>query len=89
MVGRPTWERLLDGELSHDNFMAFELLAHPFIGDADHAKIYRIGRLGFGSPGNFLPLGEPFRQCLREWGYVAFEYRWAESSKSVLFGPIG
>jgi hypothetical protein len=36
-----------------------------------------------------LPLGEPFRQCLREWGYVAFEYRWAESSKSVLFGPIG
>ena len=57
MVGRPTWERLLDGELSHDNFMASELLAHPFISDADHAKIYRIGRLGFCSPRQLFATG--------------------------------
>jgi len=63
--------------------LAFELLAHSFIADADHTKIYRIGWLGFGSPGNLLPLAEPFRRRLAELGYVegenlVFEYRWRE-----------
>ena len=63
------------------------LLAAPISSDAQQApKVWRIGYLG-GSPSS--PLLEPFRQGLRDLGWVegqniAIEYRWTEGKAERL-----
>jgi ABC-type uncharacterized transport system substrate-binding protein len=60
------------------------ILAVPFAAEAQQAgNVARIGFLSWGSPPPSDPWGEPFRERLRELGYVegqnvVFEYRWAE-----------
>ena len=59
------------------------LITRLTAGAQQSGTVRRIGWLGFGSSTSLLPLAEPFRQRLRELGYVegrnlAFEYRWAD-----------
>ena len=64
--------------------LAMALLATPLAAHAQPAKVPRIGWLGAGSPTpETWKLIEPFRQGLRDHGYVEgrnllVEYRWAE-----------
>jgi putative ABC transport system substrate-binding protein len=67
------------------------LLAAPLAAEAQQpaGKIPRIGLLSLGSPSS--PFVEPFRQGLRELGYVegrsiSIEYRWAEGRDERLPG---
>jgi ABC-type uncharacterized transport system substrate-binding protein len=79
----PTIGRWLVNRLAV-TLLALVLLAAPLAAQAQSAKIPRIGFLGAGSPTpDIWKLIEPFRQGLREHGYVEgqnllVEYRWAE-----------
>ena len=63
---------------------ALGLLAAPLAAEAQQAgKVYRVGFLGNSTAALEANLVGPFREGLRELGYVegqnvAIEYRWAE-----------
>jgi putative tryptophan/tyrosine transport system substrate-binding protein len=70
--------------------LTLSLLAAPLATDAQPAgKVYRIGRLSSGSPIGPNATLEPFRQGLRELGYIegqnlVIEYRYAEGREERL-----
>ena len=72
--------------------LAVGILWAPFDAEAQQAaRVPRIGLLMGGTPASTAPLIEPFRQGLRELGYVegqniAFEFRYAEGKSEVLPG---
>lgn len=67
-------------------FAAATLLAAPFrVGAQSSARVYRIGFLGNSTAALEANLVKPFRDGLRDLGYVegrnlAIEYRWAEGN---------
>jgi putative ABC transport system substrate-binding protein len=74
------------------SILALGLLTVPLAAEAQRAaRVPRIGLLMGGTPASTAPLIEPFRQGLRELGYVegqniAFEFRYAEWNSEVLPG---
>jgi putative ABC transport system substrate-binding protein len=70
--------------------LTLSLLAAPLVANAQPStKVHRIGRLDPGNPPSFRDPEEPFRQGLRDLGYVEgqnilIEYRYAEEKPERL-----